>query len=146
MNKTNTKKSTLRRSALGLLALATAFVAETALAGSWSCQRLTESNPLPKSVNLLRGRMPTASSSNGTTAFTENYAKRFTDGFITIGDNYGWLNEFIGSGGAYVCYSVTDDSAGVALASVRFTTTHSDKGRSQVCIAKLSVQKVGQEG
>ena len=142
MNKKNTKKSTLRRSAFGLLALATVFVAETALAGAWSCQRLTESNPLPKSVNLLRGRMPTASSSDGTTAFTENYAKRFTDGLITIGDNYGWIQEFIGTNGAYVCYSVTDDSAGVALASVRFTTTHSDKGRSQVRIAKLSVQTV----
>ena len=148
MNKTNIKKSTLRRSALGLLALATAFVAETAFAGSWSCQRLTEANPLPKAVNLLRGRLPTASSrgyrseyptADGA-AFSEGYAKRFTDGDIKIGDVY-W-SEFIGSKGAYVCYSVADDPAGVALASVRFTTTHSDKGRSQVRIAKLSVQTV----
>lgn len=147
MNKTNTKKRAIRRFAFSAWTLATAFAAETAFAaGAWNCQLLTESNPLPKSVNLLRGRLPTASSRDGTTAFTENYAKRFTDGLITIGDNYGWSQEFIGSGGAYVCYSVTDDSAGVALASVRFTTTHSDKGRSQVRIAKLSVQKVGQEG
>ena len=68
MNKTNTKKSTLRRSAFGLLALVTAFVAETALAGAWSCQRLTEANPLPEAVNLLRGRLPTASSCDGTNA------------------------------------------------------------------------------
>lgn len=131
--------------ARGALALTTAVVAETAsAAGAWSCQLLTESNPLPASVNLLRGRQPTASSRNGTTDFTEEYAKYFTDGNITIGGNYNWRNEFIESGGAYVCYSVTDDSAGVALGSVRFTTTHSDKGRSQVRIAKLSVQKVGQ--
>ena len=152
MNKTNTKKSTLRRSAFGLLALVTAFVAETAFAGAWSCQRLTESNPLAKSVNLLRGRQPTASSrgyrseyptADGA-AFSAGYAKRFTDGDIQIGDGY-W-GEFIGSAGAYVCYSVADDPAGVALASVRFTTTHFDKGRSQVRIAKLSVQKAGQGG
>ena len=131
--------------ARGALALTTAVVAETAsAAGAWSCQLLTESNPLPASVNLLRGRQPTASSRNGTTDFTEEYAKYFTDGNITIGGNYNWRNEFIESGGAYVCYSVTDDPAGVALASVRFTTTHSDKGRSQIRIAKLSVQKVGQ--
>ena len=152
MNKTNTKKSTLWRSAFGLLALVTAFVAETAFAGAWSCQRLTESNPLAKSVNLLRGRQPTASSrgykSEAPTAdgaaFSAGYAKRFTDGDIQIGDGY-W-GEFIGSEGAYVCYSVADDPAGVALASVRFTTTHFDKGRSQVRIAKLSVQKAGQDG
>lgn len=152
MNKTNTKKSTLRRSAFGLLALVTAFVAETAFAGAWSCQRLTESNPLAKSVNLLRGRQPTVSSrgyrseyptADGA-AFSAGYAKRFTDGDIQIGDGY-W-GEFIGSEGAYVCYSVADDPAGVALASVRFTTTHFDKGRSQVRIAKLSVQKAGQDG
>ena len=152
MNKTNTKKSTLRRSTFGLLVLATAFVAETAFAGSWSCQRLTESNPLPKTVNLLRGRLPTASSrgyrseyptADGA-AFSAGYAKRFTDGDIKIGDGY-W-GEFIGTNGAYVCYSVADDPAGVALASVRFTTTHFDKGRSQVRIAKLSVQKAGQDG
>ena len=141
MNKTNTKKSKVRRSAFGLLALVTAFVAETALAGSWSCAVLTEANPLPEAVNLLRGRLPTVSSRDGTaTEFTKGYALRFTDGKIAIGDV--WWNEFIEDGGAYVCYSVTDDLAGVALTSVRFTTTHKDKGRSQVRIAKLSVQTV----
>ena len=141
MNKTNTKKSTVRRSAFGLLALVTAFVTETALAGSWSCAVLTEANPLPEAVNLLRGRLPTASSRDGTaTEFTKGYALRFTDGKIAIGDV--WWNEYIEDGGAYVCYSVTDDPAGVALTSVRFTTTHLDKGRSQVRIAKLSVQTV----
>ena len=133
--------------ARGALALTTAVVAETAsAAGAWNCQLLTESNPLPASINLLRGRQPTESSRDGTTtAFTEEYAKYFTDGNITIGNNYGWRNEFVESGGAFVCYSVTDDSAGVALASVRFTTTHSDKGRSQVRIAKLSVKHAGQD-
>ncbi len=137
--------------ARGALALTTAVVAETAsAAGAWTCQLLKESNPLPASINLLRGRQPTASSrgyqltastADGT-AFSTDYARRFTDGNITIGDGY-W-NEVIGTNGAYVCYSVTDDPAGVALASVRFTTTHFDKGRSQIRIAKLSVQKVGQ--
>lgn len=147
------KNPVTRRLALGALALTTAVVAETAsAAGAWSCQRLTEPNPLAKSVNLLRGRQPTdssrgyqptASTADGT-AFSADYAKRFTDGDIKIGDGY-W-GEFIGSKDAYVCYSVTDDPAGVALASVRFTTTHFDKGRSQVRIAKLSVQKAGQDG
>ncbi len=140
MNKTNTKKSTLRRSAFGLLALVTAFVAETAFAGAWSCQRLTEANPLPEAVNLLRGRLPTASSCDGTNAWAEAYATRFTDGKITIAEDWWYVQ--LKSGGAYVCYSVTDDPAGVALTSVRFTTTHQDKGRSQVRIAKLSVQTV----
>lgn len=123
------------------LALTTVWGAETAFAGAWSCRVLTEANPLPASANLLRGRLPTASSRDGTaTEFTKDYALRFTDGKIAIGDV--WWNEFIKDGGAYVCYSVTDDPAGVALTSVRFTTTHQDKGRSQVRIAKLSVQTV----
>lgn len=126
------------------LALTTALGAETAFAGAWSCRVLTEANPLPASANLLRGRLPTDASCDGATAFAEASATRFTDGKITLAEDYWYVQ--LKSGGAYVCYSVTDDPAGVALTSVRFTTTHQDKGRSQVRIAKLSVQKAGQDG
>lgn len=126
------------------LVLTAAWGAETAFAGAWSCRVLTEANPLPASANLLRGRLPTDASCDGATAFAEASATRFTDGKITLAEDF-WSVQ-LKSGGAYVCYSVTDDPAGVALASVRFTTTHKDKGRSQVRIAKLSVQKAGQDG
>ncbi len=117
-------------------------VVEATEAGTanWTCRPLSEENPMPAKENALLGRTATDFSYDGTWSAGVQ-TNLFTDGKIDL-EVESWERR-IADGGGFVSYRLSDSPNGTRLRNVRVTTTHKDKGRSEVRIDSLLVKTVG---